>query len=128
MPSSEKPCTALTSLVIDRSRWHRGDSTTSALLAKDGRMCCLGILGAACGIPEESLYRQGEPDQVEDPRWPAWVVAPDEITGTRRNTAVVGVLIAINDRVHHPETREAELATEFAKHGVAVTFTDGPTP
>lgn len=51
-------------LVIDRALWGKG-----ALLQEDGKMCCLGHLGRACGVDKNYLrpflhYGLGYPDDM----------------------------------------------------------------
>jgi hypothetical protein len=41
---------AIKELIIDRARWGQ-----SALLNKDGTMCCLGFLSKACGVHDEVM-------------------------------------------------------------------------
>jgi len=53
----------LTKFVIDRSVWYRGQDGAS-LLMEDGKMCCLGIAGRACGIPDDVLLEVGEPGEM----------------------------------------------------------------
>lgn len=44
-------------LVIDRSIWLRGEGEDESRLLRvaDGKMCCVGIYLAACGVPSSQL-------------------------------------------------------------------------
>lgn len=111
--------TEITKLVIDRSRWLRGEGGgESALLRQaDKKMCCLGFFGLACGVPSESMLDKGEPAAVEmDAKslWPPWLEGS------------VHRLIETNDAENLTDgEREMGIAAEFAAHGVEVEFIDG---
>lgn len=46
-------------LVIPRGLWGRGQ-----LLMGDGKMCCLGHLGRACGVPKRAMAEVVMPDSL----------------------------------------------------------------
>ena len=53
-------------LVIDRTKWYRGKgSRGSALLRKDGSMCCLGFDLLRRGFTPEQILEVGTPEEVE---------------------------------------------------------------
>ena len=55
-------------LTIDRKTWMNADNLAnlkvSSLLTADGRRCCLGFLGRACGIPDSEMRGVGTPARV----------------------------------------------------------------
>lgn len=101
-------------LVIDRSKWLRGEgsSKSSLLRTSDGKMCCLGFLGLACGIAPDRLKGNSNPHDVTG-RWPSWLLHHE----------VCYSLMNANDVARVDEGRIAAL---FAANGVEVEFVDGP--
>lgn len=53
----------LEKLVIDEQRWCVGDPTTSALLTRDNKMCCLGFMGRALGATSEDMLHALYPSE-----------------------------------------------------------------
>jgi hypothetical protein len=120
-------------LVIERAKWLRGEggSVSQLLRASDGKMCCLGFLGAQCGYAPDQLRGHAEPgelfgrwetaDYEKNNLWPCWLLHVDEYGAT--DGADLPKLIATNDdRLISDQTREADIASIFAKHGVTVIF------
>lgn len=103
-------------LVIDRSKWLRGEGYSVSQLhrERDGKMCCLGFFGLACGIALERLTGCGDPqDTNARGQWPEWLF----------DSNAVGNLITANDEQRFTQSeREARISAIFAKHGVAVEF------
>lgn len=122
-------------LVIDRSKWLRGKPGDGVLLRpEDGRMCCLGFLGRACGLTEGEINSQGCPQDTESALWPAWLVAIGELEEDDNeeegrefaDTATALHLMTINDSDKvSDDARERAIAEELAQHGVEVEFVDG---
>lgn len=117
-------------LEINRNEWLRGEDKNSCLLrGRDGRMCCLGIYGRAIGIPIDGLLEQMEPERKEDEYgryydWPDWLGNPGYVDGKPTDEQQ---LITMNDAPSVDESkREQDIAIIFARHGVEVTFYDGP--
>lgn len=121
--------------VIDRNQWLRGNGVESSLRRiDDGKMCCLGFYGLACGIPVDEIVDHGDPSDTEGDtltKWPEWLLQelpPDEGQwySTWENTTACGDLIEANDskEIEDPE-RERKIAAIFAEHGIAVEFVDG---
>lgn len=55
--------------VIERRKWARGPNTkgyANGLMTSGGSLCCLGFLGQACGVPDESLRKSGIPTGLTD--------------------------------------------------------------
>jgi hypothetical protein len=110
-------------LVIDRSRWLRGEgpSTSSMIRLRDEKMCCLGFFGLACGIERDRLLNRLVPTILQSPNWPVWLV---DLGG---NTTEARLLMNTNDsEAMSGAEREAALTAVFASHGVEVEFVDGP--
>lgn len=117
--------TEIKKLVIDRSRWLRGEGGhTSALLRSvDRKMCCLGFLGLACGVPPDHMEGWADPSTASHPAWPLWI---SDDGGVTQQDHVVNELVRLNDVEAIPDAeREACLARVFASHGVEVEFIDG---
>ena len=115
----------LTKLIIDRSRWLRGEGVKESFLLRprDGRMCCLGQACVQAGL------RPGEIANVKDtiefgygPHDRLVPVAPWLLPGGKLR---LGQVMALNDSVDYSaEEREAKLTELFAAAGVVVTFVD----
>lgn len=119
-------------LTIVRSKWLHGEGglRSELLRESDGKMCCLGFYGIACGIDAEDLLGVAEPESADEHDddtdyrhdWPHWLFEFGDC----------GALIGRNDS-SDPEysdaQREADIARLFAKHGVTVVFVDeAPEP
>lgn len=105
-------------LVIDRSKWLRGEGGGDSCLLRpsDGKMCCLGFVGLACGLTAKELTNKSAPLDVPSSLWPDFLQQTD---GSDR-------FVEINDDEHISDVvREADLRLEFEKHGVRVEFIDG---
>lgn len=115
-------------LVIQRSMW--GCRThpahpTSYLVRDDGKMCCLGFLGRACGVNMQR--RQPMPVYIQN-EWPGWT-RRELLYGTlgpgERAYAELGKAAAIND---DPDIAMAEketlLIALFATVGITLRFED----
>lgn len=108
-------------LVIDRSRWLRAPLAGSASMLfrpSDGKMCCIGFYGRACGYSEHDMAGNGFPWALSyTARWPRWLM---ESSGAIPLTDV-------NDApTLSAADREAKIAAIFAENGVEVVFVDGP--
>ncbi len=103
-------------LVIDRSKWLRGDRDSYLLRPSDQKMCCVGMYLAQCGVPLDDLrWKVTAEDVLPLPVTTQWLVATDN------DLAVV--LYGVNDdRTLTEEDREVGIASEFAKVGVQVEF------
>lgn len=126
-------------LIIDRSRWFTGSwygayrsgwswngtSASSALLRRDGTMCCLGFLARDCGIPETSIRFVPSPkftDAEYDNRWPQGTFDMVKST-TRKNSQLIAQMISVNDDVSLlNEEREGRLRELFLRLDYEVEF------
>lgn len=119
-----------TTLTIVRETWVRGNAHESSLLTSDGRRCCLGFYGRACGFADDEMFQEGEPAHL----WrtmPAMSYAPvsDDDDASLCNTDLANCLISINDsRCLSDAERERQVRAEFATIGVAVSFVDREDP
>lgn len=123
----------ITELVIDRSRWLRGQGPDSMLLDSRGRMCCLGFACVEAGVEADRLLHAGSPEDVGSshdlltvPVLSRVKESDDEDGGVHRrvvDTALSQEAIGINDDEEMEDTaREVALAELFAREGIAVTF------
>lgn len=51
------------SFTVKRSKWLRGEGHGNSYLLRpnDGKMCCLGFLGIACGAEKEDIFDNENP-------------------------------------------------------------------
>lgn len=106
-------------LVIDRTRWLRGDGVSTLL--RSGKMCCLGFLAKACGATDAEIIGHGTPREVPTVNWPTGLIDDDD-----GNTSLTLNLISANDGEDFVEAkREAYIARGMGIIGVKVTFIDG---
>lgn len=117
---------------VVREKWFRGrGGVDSALVTKNGHMCCLGFYSAACGVvdlsrradsfgnPEDHLSEQKIMAEMpynlapsEQKKLPEWACSSSADT-----------LANINDNAFiFDDERERQLKEEFAKQGVEVEF------
>jgi len=112
-------------LIIDRSRWLRGESESYLFRPRDNKMCCLGFYGKACGLSEEQMSHQAFPSEVEG----YMTKAPWLAKGADELRSVSDFLMLANDSKSLSESdREKKIADIFAQHGVEVEFIDGGFP
>jgi hypothetical protein len=102
-------------LVIERERWLRGEGhgRSQLLRKRDGKMCCLGFFGLACGLDASQLEGNGDPVDARSDKWPEWA---------RENGPDISKLIVTNDDIGDLADRESSIASIFARHGVTVIF------
>lgn len=105
-------------LVIDRALWG-----SASLLRRDGRMCCLGHLGKACGVPDEAMFNVGTPDgllKIESNKYPR------KFDNTRwanyNDFGVVDIATEINDSNKSLKEKEYRLKILFKAHGINLSF------
>lgn len=134
-------------LVIDRSRWLRGEKDGGRLLRPtDQKMCCLGFFALACGLSKADIDDHGEPQEPFEHN--RTLIVPDVLkpmvdTETEEDwdedgeptektnysaSNLAAKLMAANDDNDRPESdREAEIARLFSTAGVEVAFVDDAT-
>lgn len=120
-------------LVIDRARWIRG-TMDSFLLRHDGKMCCLGFLSRAVGLPEAEIRHRLTPVSLTDEQcktYPEWLRPHLDplMPNVRRNSIVAHDLMGVNDQLNvHDSAREAKLVARFAELGIELEFTGEGEP
>lgn len=119
----------VTSFVIKRSEWLRGEGATESRLLRstDGKRCCVGIYARALGVPDEAvceglwpLNANFNPERKTDCRWR--IQAESEASWLLH--AMATGLSELNDGLRIPGNREQGIAAIFAANGVTVTFED----
>jgi hypothetical protein len=117
---------------IDRSKWLRGEGQENSYLLRerDGKMCCLGMFGLACGLETEQIKEIAAPCLVPTDGGPAasfWVkknaAASFLFDEEDENSRACGELMSINDALEiDREAREEKIVEIFAKNGITVEF------
>lgn len=112
-------------LVIDRSRWLRGEGSSRSRLLRssDGKMCCVGFFALACGLTPADILDRSTPfaqpssgSAVLDEKF----IDPDN---PLRHVNEVSSLYATNDSMHITDaSREHGIRGSFRRLGVEVTF------
>lgn len=114
--------------VIDRSRWDRGTGAGSLLRDSLHRQqCCIGHYLTACGVPDDALLDNGQPEDVGDelPEGTTWLIRASHSGEGWSDTTATGKLIEANDDGKlEDEERERRVARVFEQHGIRVTFVD----
>lgn len=116
-------------VVIDRSKWLRGNPNKSMLLNRHVGRCCLGFLGRAHGLPDCAAYGVGLPAHVRRAcLWPERLFEVAPFTSAGGDEARwEHVFAAINDVAIDEPTREEWIRTGFAiVLDADVEFTDPP--
>jgi hypothetical protein len=107
------------SFTILRKKWIRGEDPEETFLLRkdDGKMCCLGFYGQACGISDRDLLGVAEPSGVNEyhPKiiWDTKLI--EEKTGW--GTKVCDALIRINDENSPDKVKEKKITEKFKKIG-----------
>lgn len=109
-------------LVIDRSKWLRGEGSMESRLyrSSDGKMCCIGFLALARGC---TLADIADRSAVESRRLE---VKPRRLSNFPIDQfAPLPVAYDVNDAADiNDDTREEKLTTIFAEMGYEVEFVD----
>jgi hypothetical protein len=121
-------------------RTGEGFEDSYLLRPQDGKMCCLGFFGLACGLPPERITNVGTPENIPRDRpyqtpvqvWSAFQKVGEGLFRdcdpgyTLSHTCKE--LMKTNDEVDlTPQEREEEISRLFAAIGVEVSFIDGGT-
>ncbi len=109
------------------SKWFRGNGIGGSYLYRpeDGKMCCLGFLGEACGLSKEELANHPTPGSVSNPeKFPSELIKDNG--GLYKDNSTLSLkLMLLNDSVHILEQeRRSELAKLFKSIDIEVTFQD----
>jgi hypothetical protein len=126
-------------LTIDRAKWLRGEGSGSSLLLRerDGKQCCLGQLGFACGLTSAQMMNTGAPSVIHI----ASESDPDSESNRKaiwsRQVKEAGLLFLYDDNLSpycfdlmetnddrelDEDYREERLTYLFAKIGIEVEF------
>ncbi len=112
----------ITTFTVDRATWLRGEGcdASSLLRTGDGKMCCLGFLALACGVPSDAIenvaspsamiteFREQLPAPIQDPSADAPVMRLMSVNDDEETTDVI---------------RERLLTKVFSEIGIQVAFT-----
>ena len=108
-------------LMIQRSKWLRGEVKSRLLRPSDGKMCCLGFYALSCGLSHEQIKDHAEPADIAG-------ILPNEMIWTTRGPEGfknAWPLILTNDDAGISESKREENITKyFAEHNVHVKFVD----
>lgn len=112
-------------LVIDRKKWGRGE-LFGMLLNDAGKMCCLGFLGLACGLPENVIRDVAMPANVfgksakrNNDKWAKMI----NRGGGDDSTRLAKSLAVINDNTNTSDKqKERKITQKFKTIGVDVKF------
>jgi hypothetical protein len=132
---AEAPTEAPFSFTIQRSQWLRGASHSYLYRPTDGKMCCLGFFGKACGLTYGSLSSRKTPASVsgKDPFGIqgkfllelSYPLFPSSLGYNYHDTPAADTLMKVNDEYDANDNwREAEIIRLFALQGIQVTFVD----
>lgn len=106
---------------INRKKWLRGEGSeySSLLRTEDGKMCCLGFLGLACGGTKKQIESCDSPAGTYGPKWPSALLHPD----TGLDSTTCEELMKVNDNEDLTDTeRESRLKKIFKEIGIKVVF------
>ena len=107
-------------LVIERSKWLRGQKDSYLLHPDNGTMCCLGFLGCAVGLSKKVIKGQGVPSEVKTNKWP-------ELINSKyaHSTDLCDKIVVTNDSILTTDkAKERKLKALFKKADIHVTFVD----
>ena len=123
-------------LIIDRTKWLRGEDDSYLLRSRDNKMCCLGFYCLACGILEEDIIGKAEPvELINEEKFSHEKIKNLIILEYEEgvdledldcdNSNVCDQLMSSNDNRKITENeREEEIAGLFASIDVDVEFTN----
>lgn len=119
---------------IDRQTWLRGEGGDRSYLyrSQDGRKCCLGFYGMACGVSVEQMRNVDSPVKLANkleaiPDGMEWLIQQEGDTDENMpdwwHTKDTRALMHINDDEDLLETeREAQITEMFLAQGITITF------
>lgn len=109
---------------VKRDEWIRGEQN-SALYKDDGRRCCLGFLGLACGYKDGDMANYSYPSTMMDggSMFPEFLTTKHEHEDAAYNSQLCREIVTINDLILMKDSdREAELKKLFARGLIEVEF------
>lgn len=104
-------------LTIPREKWGKG-----SLLLPDGKMCCLGHLGKACGYTDDQLRGNGMPGEVSN-----WGYKYPNAFKDMYGADEIAAQINDADNMSGPE-KERQLKILFKSRGIKLNFTGKGKP
>lgn len=105
-------------LVIERSKWLRGDMDSYLYRTEDSKMCCLGFLACAVGYTQDEISDSCNPASLPGDRFPGTIV-----NDKGKDTYLTNALINVNDNLDIQDAdRERILKDMFKVAGIDVTF------
>jgi hypothetical protein len=109
---------AIKELIIDRARWGQ-----SALLNKDGTMCCLGFLSKACGVHDEVMLDVALPrfDWIKEYNINKEFGIGTALAIDRASAAGAAAKINDDNSISKSE-KETKLIELFAKNNINLSF------
>jgi hypothetical protein len=122
-------------LTLDYSKWICGEGGQyqvgkgeSALLNKDGFMCCLGQWAVQLGVPQGAMLGIGEPESLNGAvPGLSYPYEYDEDTRSNRNTTFSGEAIGINDNKKTTPDEKIDLLGELCeKNGFELEVINRP--
>lgn len=124
----------ITAFTIFRDTWDRGGKRQTSLLCYDGKRCCLGFFGQACGLADSMMLHTPDPDALDEASKKAlekvgaeWLFEEKDEYGHRQSKATDHLINANDNELFTEDARELEVARIFAENGITVTFVDGPS-
>lgn len=119
----------VTSFVVDRKNWYRGQSAVnSKLLNDEGKMCCLGFYAMACGLRKQDIKNKRTLPEVINlgKNWQTKLVDPADTVNNvvmQQSSFLCRELMSVNDFSFLPEEeREKRLMKKFQSIGIEITF------
>lgn len=112
---------------VRRSDWLRGEEDGLLYRENDGKMCCLGFLGIACGLTEDEMMDRGSPQEALSSLWPRGMVWEDDSDDSSifYDSTITNELVTINDNQKiYDDTRELALIEKFKELNIEVEFVD----
>lgn len=111
---------------ISRRFWGRGNDSSCELLDHNGKMCCLGHYGRACGLSLKSMLHESYPSGLDRvPKQMRWL--SEERPQANKWENFENALAGANDDVGigvNNKLREERIQKLFAKRGIKVNFID----
>ena len=104
-------------------RWHGLYYRSNLFTKSTGRMCCVGVLGAACGIPKRLMEGQGTPSGVINNIRPPDEEHLESAYEYRSLSPAWGSFYEANDDPHTTDEEKISLLTPlFAEMGIELEF------
>lgn len=128
-------------LIINRKTWLRGEGNEASRLLRaiDGKMCCLGFYGLACGLQSEDIKGREAPDgaskedciadvrEVAHPlvsKWQSKAPWLYSSSGFGLSHACLELMKINDDEGIDASERERDITAIFASAGIDVKFVD----